>query len=80
LVGSLNWSGGTGTGYYPPDLAHSNLIKRLVMYGYQGGAVADVPLSDLNEPFAWGTDYLGNPEKIKIPVSRNSMLICEPRH
>jgi len=50
LLGSANWSGGTGTGYYPSGLLHRNLIQRLLMYGYQDGTEADIPLADLNEP------------------------------
>jgi len=79
-IGSFNWSGGSGTGYYPSDLTITNLIKTLMMYGYQGGAVADIPLTDLNWPFTWGVDYQGNPQKDTIRVSRNAMVIREPRH
>jgi len=31
LVGEMNWSGGAGTGYYPSDLRHTDLISRLPM-------------------------------------------------
>jgi len=44
LVGWQNWSGGTGTGYYPQDLKHADLLKRLLMYRYTGDNRVDIPL------------------------------------
>ena len=47
-VGSANWSGGTGTGYYPSDLLHTELIKRLLMFGYDIGTQVDIPLGPVS--------------------------------
>ena len=82
LVGSVNWSGGTGTGYYPPDLAHSNLVKRLMMYGYKNDdeMEADVPLEDLEWPLTTVVLPNGKVSTTKTPVSRNSMLFRNPEH
>ena len=81
LVGSVNWSGGTGTGYYPPDLAHSNLIKRLMMYGYKRDdeAEADVPLVDLEWPL---TPVIVDDKVIwtNVRVGRMSMWFRNPEH
>ena len=43
-LGSSNWSGGTGTGYYPPDLKHVDLIRRLLMYYQEGYKGYDISL------------------------------------
>jgi hypothetical protein len=80
LLGSANWSGGTGTGYYPPGMTHSNLIKRLMMYGHQGGNEADVPLADLEWPLTPIVFSDGSVSWIKIRVGRNSMDTRTPRH
>ena len=81
-VGSANWSGGTGTGYYPPDLAHSNLIKRLMMYGYKRDdeAEADVPLVDLEWPLTPVVLPDGNVSRTKALVGRMSMYFRNPEH
>ena len=62
FVGSQNWSGGTGTGYYPSDLMHSTLITRLLMYGYQKSGDADIPLGDVR---AWEKE--DNPQQGQKP-------------
>jgi hypothetical protein len=43
-AGSLNWSGGDGTGYYYPSLSHRNFVRRLLMYGKDFDASIDIPL------------------------------------
>jgi len=45
-VGSRNWSGGTGTGYYPPTLEHYKLLSRLLMYARGDEAPIDIPLGN----------------------------------
>ena len=44
LLGWDNWSNGDGTGYYPPDLRHNDLIPRLLMYYKMGAKSHDIPL------------------------------------
>ena len=44
LVRPINWSGGTGTGYYPSDLEHRMLIRSLLMYGAADVRGTDIPL------------------------------------
>jgi len=75
ILGPLNWSGGDGTGYYPSDLTHRALIRRLMMYGHQNDNEADVPLEDLNEPRVMVSGKLE-----AIRVSRKSMETRTPRH
>ena len=47
LVGPDNWSGGTGTGYYPSGLKHADLVKRLLMYEFVTETQADIPLGNV---------------------------------
>jgi len=48
LIGNLNWSGGGGgTGYYPHNLKHVDLIRRLLMYYQQGYDSRDIPLGSV---------------------------------
>ena len=79
LVGAGNWSGGDGTGYYPPDLTHRTLIRRLLMCGVSNGTQADIPLADLDKP----TDeeiISGKPEEFKKRISIKSIRTREPWH
>ena len=48
LVGADNWSGGSGTGYYPHGQKHMDLIKILLMYQYQkDDECVDIPLGNV---------------------------------
>ena len=71
LVGELNWSGGTGTGYYPSDLKHADLVKRLLMC--QGSeSRGDIPLGYVRA-------YIGAPSPSVVSVGVNTMN-RNPRH
>ena len=71
-----NWSGGDGTGYYPPALMHSDLIQRLLMYGINNPGAIDIPLADLASPVVWdSTIQEYRPIRTGLPqMNRN------PRH
>lgn len=79
LLGTANWSGGEGTGHYPPGLKHKDLIKRLMMYGHQDGYEADIPFADLEWPREV-TVSGGSVSTNRIPVSRVSIQDRTPRH
>jgi len=72
LVGADNWSGGSGTGYYPRDLKHMDLIKVLLMYQYQGDSErGDIPLGNVMgyDPYDYTFPYV-----IKsLPIGLKSM-------
>jgi hypothetical protein len=46
-AGSLNWSGGTDTGYYNPALSHMSLVRRLLLYGKDYDLSIDIPLGSV---------------------------------
>ncbi|MCL2104670.1 MAG: hypothetical protein FWH21_06420, partial [Kiritimatiellaeota bacterium] len=75
LVGEQNWSGGMGTGYYPSDLKHADLVKRLLMC--QGSeSRGDIPLG-----YVWAyPDDLSVQNPIPIAVGVNSMITRNPFH
>ncbi|MCL2104773.1 MAG: hypothetical protein FWH21_06940 [Kiritimatiellaeota bacterium] len=73
LVGEKNWSGGDGTGYYPRDLKHADLVSRLLMC--QGSeSRGDIPLGAVRA-------YYGqHPDPLPISVGVDSMGDRTPRH
>ncbi|MCL2104775.1 MAG: hypothetical protein FWH21_06950 [Kiritimatiellaeota bacterium] len=77
-AGSANWSGGTGTGYYPADLTHRTLVRRLLMYAAGNVNGADFPLGRVR---GYGTSSSLNPTDF-IPrlVSADFLLIRNPQH
>ena len=77
LLGWDNWSGGGGgTGYYPGDLKHYQLVERLLMF-QSIDTRGDIPLGDVVgcDP----DDENIPPQMGPMPVGLNSMN-REPRH
>ena len=77
LVENRNWSGGTGTGYYPASLLQKDLIKRLLMCVPADGTEMDIPIGPVKG--------YGVPDKIGWDVFRpreigTGMMNREPRH
>ena len=48
---SVNWSDGVGTGFYPNDLEHADLVRRLLMCQGSDNR-GDIPLGDVR---GWGS-------------------------
>jgi hypothetical protein len=72
-VGSLNWSGGSGTGYHSPSLAYRDLAYRCIMERVRPSASrADIPLDCLTGMFGG----------VRIPVSvgLEQMTTRQPEH
>jgi hypothetical protein len=68
-VRPLNWSGGEGTGYYPPGLLYRDVMFRTLMHNHDG---TDIPL-----------DYLSGMDgafQIPVSVGLNQMSTREPQH
>jgi len=63
-----------GSGYYPYDLLHTDLIKRLLMYGEGGYGGTGVPHGDV-----WGvrliTVQIGNGEYIRQPTTEGKARV-----
>ena len=74
-VGEDNWSGGTGTGYYPSNLKHEDLIKRLLMYQFGNPDKADIPLGDV-----WAYPDLQATTESPKSVGVGSMRTRTPHH
>jgi len=66
LVRSKNWSGGPGTGHYPKDLKHQDLIRRLLMYYsvIREDTAVSIPLEDVK----------GNMVRTGVPVNSSPMI------
>jgi len=80
LVGADNWSGGAGTGYYPSDLTHSNLVNRLVMC--QGSNErGDIPFGEVR---GWGLNEYPQSDhsrpSFKLVGFHPSRMNRNPRH
>ena len=71
-----DWSGG----YYPSGLLHTNLITRLLMYGYVGPSTIDIPLGRVHgvyRPMVNG--QVQPPTKGMVPVGVQD-LNRQPQH
>ena len=75
MIGSANWSGGDGTGYYPHDLKHTDLAKQLLMYGFANPGKADIPLY-----YVKGYENRHYQVLTLRSVSLNAMTTRSPRH
>ena len=72
LVGWNNWSGGDGTGYYPRDLKHLDLINRVLMSGSNDRG--DIPLGSIRGWSLWDNPGPGQSQNPPIKkVGLNSM-------
>jgi hypothetical protein len=68
-VKPLNWSGGDGTGYYPPGLLYRDVMFRSLMHNHDG---TDIPLDYLT-----GIDG-GIP--VSVSAGLNQMTTRQPEH
>ncbi|MFA5203678.1 MAG: hypothetical protein WC708_04655 [Lentisphaeria bacterium] len=59
-----DWSGGSATGYYSPDLKQKDLVQRLIMYGVGNSTKADFALGKVH-----GVDRNGAATLIKVGLS-----------
>ena len=74
LAGSPNWSGGDGTGYHEPGLAHAGVVQRLMMYFMENATHSDVPVGSV-----MGTDN-SLPDPYPVGVGLDSMTTRTPLH
>lgn len=74
LAGSPNWSGGDGTGYHIPGLAHAEVAQRLMMYYMENATHADVPVGSV-----MGTDN-SQPDPYPVGVGLDAMTTRAPLH
>ncbi len=56
---SLDWGSPSDEGYYPPGLTQSNLVRRLIMYGYGPSGKRDLPIGEIHS--IWRPIYTSQP-------------------
>jgi len=76
LLLEANWSGGDGTGHYPPDLEHQNLVSRVLMYPYKVNSAQDIPLGSVKGSENVGGTVIVSPK----PCGFADMVTREPTH
>ena len=64
-----DWNSGPDPAYYERTLMQSNLIKRLLMYGYDQLDNG----TDIANGQVWGIDIDGNPARL-IPVGKENFM------
>ncbi|NLG01283.1 MAG: hypothetical protein GX565_14185, partial [Lentisphaerae bacterium] len=76
LLLEMNWSGGDGTGHYPPDLEHQNLVRRILMYPYKVNSAQDIPLGSVKGSVNVGGTVIVSP----MSCGFTDMVTREPIH
>ena len=80
-----NWSGGSGTGYYPPGMKHYDLVERLLMYytcAHTSEDQLDIPYGnvmgqDVRDP---NNLYPVHSRQVGLMFSQFQEMKRDPRH